>query len=126
LPILKPICKQAAKAGLLSSSVLLKFERVKHEKTPKIFLTFEELQTLALTPSPNSAVKKAALFAALTGLWFSDLAGLEYKQIEKDQDQYCLNLNAQKTGKQERILLGGTATQLILSIGEGRVFGLGG
>jgi integrase len=60
-----------------------------NEKTPKIFLTLEELQTLALTP--NAAVKKAALFAALTGLRFSDLASLEYKQIEKGQDQYCLN-----------------------------------
>jgi integrase len=50
-----------------------------NEKTPKIFLTLEELQTLALTPSSNAAVKKAALFAALTGLRFWDLASLEYK-----------------------------------------------
>ena len=81
----------------------MKFERIKHEKTPKIFLTLEELQTLALTPSSNAAVKKAALFAALSGLRFSDLASLEYKQIEKDQDQYYLNFKAQKTGKRQRI-----------------------
>jgi len=69
------------------------------EKIPKKeFLTLEELKRLSRTPCDYPVLKAASLFSCLTGLRYSDVENLKWKNIEKASDGgYCLRITVVKT-----------------------------
>lgn len=95
---IKAALKQAYKDGILQTDLNSKVECVKSEETRREYLTLEELNTLVKTPCNDQLLKRAALFSALTGLRFSDIQKLKWKEIEHIEGQgYVLNFNQQKT-----------------------------
>lgn len=94
----KATLKQAYKDGYLQSDLNAKIENVKQAETRRNFLTIEELNKLAHTECNVPILKQAALFSALTGLRFSDIQKLVWREIEFIKDNgYFLNFIQQKT-----------------------------
>lgn len=95
--------KQAYKDGFLNTDINAKIKTIEPAETRRNFLTLDELNKLAKTPCNNQLLKRAALFSALTGLRFSDIQKLNWKEIELIEGQYYINFIQQKTKKVETL-----------------------
>ena len=95
----KAALKQAYKDGLVKEDLNAKVDSIKVEETHREYLTLEELQALSRTDLPDAPeIKAAALFSALTGLRFSDIARLTWNQIrETGPNEYGIQFTQQKT-----------------------------
>ena len=88
-------------------------EKAKQAEPNRDFLTMEELNRLVKTPCNNPIMKKAALFSALTGLRFSDIQKLEWKNIEYNDGQPYLRFEQQKTKGIERTPISEQAANIL-------------
>ena len=111
---LKATLKQAYKDGVMQTDINPRIERIKEAETHRNFLTIEELNTLVKTECPNLLVKKAALFSALTGLRFSDIAKLKWGELEFIKGQgYFIHFTQQKTQMVEDLPISEQAYSLL-------------
>ena len=95
---LKATLKQAYKEGYLLTDLNARVEAVKQAETERAYLTLEELQLLVNTDCPMPILKQAALFSALTGLRFSDIAKMVWGEVKHTEtDGYFLQFQQQKT-----------------------------
>lgn len=94
----KAALKQAYKDGILTTNLNAIVEPIKPAETKRNFLTIEELNKLIKTECNYPTMKRAALFSALTGLRFSDIAKLLWSEIEqRDGQGYFIHFQQQKT-----------------------------
>ena len=94
----KAAMKQAYKDGYLKNNLNATIEPIKQAETQRNYLTIEELNALVKTDCANPLLKNAALFSALTGLRFSDIAKLLWGEIEYVEGQgYFIHFMQQKT-----------------------------
>lgn len=95
---IKASLKQAYKDGILQTDLNAKISPIKSSESRREHLTLEELNALLKTPCNNPLMKSAALFSALTGLRFSDIQKMKWKEIEFVEDEgYFLKFNQKKT-----------------------------
>ncbi|MUH37080.1 site-specific integrase [Zobellia amurskyensis] len=93
------VLKKAYKQNLLTSNLAEHAEYIKEKETHREYLTEEELKTLWNTTIKIEKVKHLALFAALTGLRFSDIINLKWEKVYKDDHQgFYIKLREKKTG----------------------------
>lgn len=98
----KVALKQAYKDGLLQTDLNSRVNSIKTIESRREYLTLEELNKLVETPCNNPLMKRAALFSALTGLRFSDIQKLKWKEIElTNGKEYLLKFDQKKTKKVE-------------------------
>jgi len=83
--------------------------RLKHIETEREFLTFEELQKLALTPCKDQQLKNAFLFSCYTGLRISDILKLTFDNISDG----VLRFKQKKTNGVERMKLSDNVVTII-------------
>lgn len=101
---IKAALKQAYKDGYLQSDLNAKVSPIKQADTERNFLIIEELTALAKTECTIPILKKAALFSALTGLRFSDLKKLTWKEIEFSEGYgYVIRFKQKKTKGNETL-----------------------
>lgn len=94
----KATLKQAYKDGILQTDLNSKIEPIKQAETRREYLTIEELNKLAKLPCKDVLLKRSALFSALTGLRFSDIQKMTWRELEFIEGQgYFLKFNQQKT-----------------------------
>lgn len=94
----KAAMKQAYKDGYLKTNLNAMVEPIKQAETQRNYLTIDELNKLVKTDCANPLLKNAALFSALTGLRFSDIAKLVWGEIEHVNEQgYFIHFKQQKT-----------------------------
>ncbi len=94
----KAALAQAYKDGYLSEDLNKRIDSIKPAETQRNFLTLEELNKLAQTQCQDETLKRAALFSALTGLRFSDIRNLTWKDIEHTKKEgYFIHFRQQKT-----------------------------
>ena len=94
----KATLKQAYKDGYIQTDFNAKIAPLKQAETQRNFLTIEELNSLVKTDCENPLLKNAALFSALTGLRFSDIAKLVWSELEYiDGNGYFIQFKQQKT-----------------------------
>jgi integrase len=86
--------KQGAMEHLLDGSALNNFPRAPQTKKPVTYLTPEELTKLKATTIRGKESTRAFLFACFTGLRFSDVKKLTWKEVT--EDNYLL-FSQQKT-----------------------------
>lgn len=120
----KACLKQAVKDGIIqrnpSEGIVL--PRITSHK--REYLTFEDLQKLAKTPCRYESLKKAFLFSCLSGLRWSDIQKLLWKEVQEFGGGWRVVFHQQKTkglqyldiSQQARELLGEQGAQ------EERVF----
>jgi integrase len=104
----------AVKEGIIVSNPCEMIDIVKTEPTERTFLSFEEIQQLADTPTNHSEVKRAFLFSCYTGLRLSDVKRLTRMQIVNDRIQF----RQKKTGSFEYLPLSPVAMKLLTPLPE--------
>ena len=77
------------------------------------FLTHEEVQKLAKTECRIPILKKAFLFACLTGLRYSDIAKLTWKEVWESETEIRLVFNQKKTDGLEYLYISENARELM-------------
>ncbi len=65
----------------LEKDVRSQVDPIREERTLREFLTLEEYHALEATPFKNDLLRRASLFSIHTGLRFSDIKGLKWKNI---------------------------------------------
>jgi len=91
-----------------------KIDPIKPKETHRNFLTIEELNALVKTECENPQLKNAALFSALTGLRFSDIIRLKWKDVEYITNSgYYIHFIQQKTKGVETMPISDQAYRLM-------------
>jgi hypothetical protein len=80
----------------LTVDLSAKIKGIQEQETRREFLTVEELNALSATPCEQDAMKRAALFSALTDLQHCDIQKMQWKEIQTDGEQARLNFTQQK------------------------------
>ena len=97
----RALLKMAYKEKWLRENINDYLDRIDWEE-PKInYLEIEEVKRLAATPCKVDVLKRASLFACMTGLRISDILQLKWEDIELSPDGgYCMRIRTQKTKTQ--------------------------
>jgi integrase len=115
----KAALKQAYKDGYFQFDLNARIGSIKPAETRREFLTVDELNQLIKTECQNPILKNAALFSALTGLRFSDIAKMVWREIEFVKNNgYFIKYTQQKTGGIETMPISEQAYQLLGSKGK--------
>lgn len=113
---------RAVDAKLLSTNPNETIKGLTRKDTQREFLTLAELQSLAKTDCDLPYLKRAALFSALTGLRYSDIAKLVWSEVYDDHSGPYIRFMQQKTEGAETLPLNDTARTLLGERGEGVIF----
>lgn len=90
--------KEAFEDRLFAVSPILRVKGIPQGETQREFLTLEELKALYDTECDPLVLKRAAIFSALTGLRWSDVIKLTWKEVQhSEQDGYFIRFTQQKT-----------------------------
>lgn len=111
------------KEGLLNENINDHLESIDWEE-PKInFHEIEEIRKLAATSCKVDVLKRASLFACLTGLRISDILQLKWDNIEVLPDGgHCMRICTQKTKTQATLPLSKEALSYCGEPNRGLVF----
>lgn len=110
--------REAMRDQLLMRNPIVGAELPKKEETHREFLTIAELRKLATTKCSNPLVKRMFLFACLTGLRYSDICALRWRDVREQGDFVRLVYKQQKTQKQEYLDITPQAVQYMGKRGE--------
>lgn len=106
--------KEAHRGRLISENPVLRVRGIKEEETNRQYLTLEEIQSLAQTECDNPLIKRAFLFSCMTGLRFSDIANLKWKNLNYDENNgWVLKFTMKKTKGVENLPINEQAIQLM-------------
>jgi len=93
----KTVLIQAYRDEILPADLSKKIQPIKGEESRRVYLTTEELQTLANTPFKQDEIRRASLFSALTGLRHSDIKKLTWSEISSDKQNPRIEFRQKKT-----------------------------
>lgn len=111
---LRTTLKKAYKEGLLRSDINAGIEGIKEQESQRNYLTREEATALFHTPCKNEVVKRVSLFAILTGMRYSDIRKLRWKEVQHTlHDGYYIRFAQQKTEKQENLPISEMAYEIL-------------
>jgi len=106
--------KQAYKEDILKDNLAKHVQRIKEEETHREFLLLDELKKLIKTDCESPVHKTAFLFGVFTGLRFSYIKALQWKDIKgNDNDGYYIRFRQKKTKGLEKLDLAIPAMKLI-------------
>jgi len=105
--------KQAILEGYLEENPAKGLKGLKPEDTKREFLTIEEIRTLINTECKSELIKQAFLFSALSGLRFSDIKNLKWKDVETGPNSYFIRFKQMKTGGQETLPISNDAYSIL-------------
>ena len=118
------VLHDAYKNGLFDDRILQRVKRPKREQEKKSFLSENELKRLTkhqLSDEYNN-IQTMFLFSCLTGLRFSDVQGLRWKDVKRNGKHLLLEFLQQKTDTHERLPLCGEAEALLRGVKRGGEF----
>ena len=93
------VLKRAYKEHVISEDLAQHAEYIKEEETFREYLTEEELKILWNTDIELPQIKRAAIFSALTGFRYIEIANLTWEMIFSDKHQgNYIKLKEQKNG----------------------------
>lgn len=106
--------EEAFKKGYLEENYMLRIDRISQKETQREFLTLEELRALYATECELPVLKQAAIFSALTGLRWSDLIGLTWKEIQYSEiNGYFIRFIHEKTDRPQTLNIPEQAVNII-------------
>lgn len=116
----KAALRQAYRDKYIETDLHSRVSGIKPEEPNREFLDIDELNALAKTPCNYPMLKRAALFSALTGLRFSDIQKLKWKEVmEMEGEGYFIRFTQQKTDGKETHPISSQAFQLLEENGKG-------
>ncbi|GAA4416775.1 site-specific integrase [Nibrella viscosa] len=111
--IFKTSLKRAVDDKILAADPSQKVKRLTRKETQREFLSLAEVQSLARTECDLPDLKRAALFSALTGLRYSDIAKLVWSEVYSDETGHYLRFTQKKTEGVETMPLSDSAYKLL-------------
>ena len=112
------VLHDAYKNGLFDDRILQRVKRPKREQEKKSFLSETELKKLTkhrLSEEYNN-IQSMFLFSCMTGLRYSDVQGLRWKDVKRSGKHLLLEFHQQKTDTHERLPLCAEAETLLRSL----------
>lgn len=109
----KALLKRAFDDEYIKENFAQRLKQLPTENIKREYLTLSELQILANTHCKKDHTKRAALFSALTGLRYSDVAKMTWGEIRENGENLELHYTTQKTGEIEVMHLGKEAKELL-------------
>jgi len=110
---------QAVDDGIILTNPSHKVSTPKPIENEREFLTLEEVQVLFKTECRYDVLKRAFLFSCLTGMRWSDVNKLEWRQVQKEGDNWKVNFHQQKTKGLQYHYISEQAKDLMGKIKEG-------
>jgi integrase len=111
---IKSVLKRAWKEQLINKDLANLVCGIPIKNTHREYLTIEEIKKLAKAKCDIPILKQAFLFAVLTGLRFSDIKNLSWKDIKYEKKTgYVLQIKTQKTSNFETINISNEAFELL-------------
>lgn len=109
------VLHDAYKNGLFDDRILQRVKRPKKEQDKKCFLSETDLMKLNKHKLSNqyNNIQKMFLFSCMTGLRFSDIQSLRWKNVKRNGKHLQLEFRQQKTGTYERLPLCAEAETLL-------------
>jgi len=105
--------KRAYKENIMRDNPGKNVSGIKKIEVMREHLTLEEVQKLGLTKCSNPKLKKAFIFACLTGLRWCDIHAMKWENIEKYENGYRLRYRQAKTKVVEYMPLSEQALELL-------------
>lgn len=119
----RALLKLAYKEGWLKNNINDFLETIEWEDPKVNYLEMDEIKKLVATPCKPEVLKRASLFAILSGLRISDILQLKWENIERAPDGgYCLRIRTQKTKTQATLPISDEAFALCGEPEKGLVF----
>lgn len=122
----KAAIKEAFEERIISENPAKRADLIKEEDTKREHLTLEELKAAKATVCSSEIVKSAFLFSAMTGLRWSDIQKLTWKEVVHSEHQggCTLQFKQQKTKGVEFLPIPPEAANLLKNVGhpDDRVF----
>lgn len=118
----RAVLNQAYKDKYLPVNLYELVEPISGKATHREFLFLDELQRLANTPCVSDVVKRASLFAALTGLRFSDVSTITWEEIRGSEGNYYIQYSMEKTDKSQFHPISDEAYSLLGNSSTGIIF----
>ena len=110
--ILKAGLKQAFIDEYLREDIGARVAGIPKEEVERFALTIEELEKLASTPCEDDVLKRAFLFATLTGIRHSDLKLIKWGQLTQVNGRWRLDFKQKKTKKTDYLPISNQAYEL--------------
>lgn len=110
---LRACMNQAVEERIIRKNPVLGVERFKEEEGTRMYLTIDEVKTLAQTECEYPNIKRAFLFSCLTGLRRSDVLRLTWGDIHKQDDYTRIIFTQKKTGGLEYLDISAQAAELL-------------
>ncbi|MCZ4245838.1 site-specific integrase [Pedobacter punctiformis] len=117
--------KEAFEERLFSINPILRVKGIPQGESEREYLTIEELKALFDTDCEPNILKRASIFCALTGLRWSDMIKLTWREVQhSEQDGYFIRFTQQKTSSNETLPIADQAYDQLGERGnlEDRVF----
>jgi integrase len=114
---IKIALNHAVKEKLINRNPCHNVKNIRKKEIERVFLNKNEIQILANTKCTYLQVKKAFLFSCYTGLRYSDIVKLKWKDIGNDR----INFNQKKTGGFEYLPLSKTAKKILFNFEQNNI-----
>lgn len=101
------VLHDAYKHGLFDERILARVRRPRKEQERRTYLTETDLKRMASCPLPerDADVGEMFLFSCLTGLRFSDVSSLRWRDVKREGRHLCIKFRQRKTGTDETLPL---------------------
>lgn len=110
----KAALRQAYDDGYIPMDPASRLRGVKPGEPNRERLTLEEVQRLVATPCDNELIKIAFLFSTLTGLRWSDISAITWRQVQYSElTGHFIQFSQQKTDQQEFLPISKQARNLL-------------
>ncbi len=109
----KAALRYAFDNGYLTINYAAKFKSFEQAESQREYLIFDELQRLAKAECKYPVLKKAFLFSCLSGLRWSDINSLIWKEVRDEGDISRVNFRQEKTEGVEYLYISKQARELL-------------
>lgn len=110
---LRACLNQAMEENIIRKNPIRGVDNFKEAEGTRMYLTIDEVKTLAHTECEYPNIKRAFLFSCLTGLRRSDVLRLKWGDIHKQDDYTRIIFTQKKTGGQEYLDISAQAAELL-------------
>ncbi len=104
---------QAFQDGIIPRNPLRGIEGFKQEEKERVYLTFEEVRSMAAAKCNCPVLKRAFLFSCLTGLRKSDIEKMRWSEVYQQGEFTRIIFKQKKTGGQEYLDISPEAVQYL-------------
>lgn len=111
--IFKHSIHEAFRKKLISTDPATRVKSIKNVDTHREFLTVDEVRKLIRTECRYENLKRAFLFSCYTGLRWSDVSKLTWKEIRKNEEVNYIAFTQKKTNNSELLPISQEASQFL-------------